>query len=145
MAFVESFPDVAASDLAATDYFYVRRSAQPSGNRDARFSLSAIVRALFAAADKPTARVALGFLTNTATIDFPSIASQAKNDQTIPVLGAVVGDAVFIGLPAAPAAGLVFNAFVNAPDTVTIRASNTSAGAVDAASATYRVVVVKST
>jgi hypothetical protein len=40
------------------------------------------------------------------------------------VTGAAVGDEVIMALPAAPAAGLVFNAFVPATDTVTVRASN---------------------
>lgn len=144
MAFVEGYPDVAAASLLATDYFYVRRSASAVGTRDARFSLSSIMRALFAATDNPTARAAIGVLTATATLDFPSIAAAAKADLTITVTGAAVGDAVFLGLPAAPAAGLVFNAFVSAANTVTVRASNTSSGAVDAASATYRAVVFKS-
>ncbi len=86
----------------------------------------------------------MGQLTAVATLDFPSIAAAAKADLTITVNGAVVGDAVFLGLPAAPAAGLVFNAFVSAANTVTVRASNTSSSAVDAASASYRAVVFRS-
>lgn len=82
-------------------------------------------------------------LTATAALDFPSIAAVASADLTIAVLGAVVGESVSLGLPAAPTAGLVFNAFVSAAGVVTVRASNITAGAVDAASATYRVTVHK--
>jgi hypothetical protein len=82
-------------------------------------------------------------LTNSAALDFASIAAAASEDLTITVTGAAVNDEVALGLPATPAAGLVFNAFVSAANTVTIRASNITAAAVDAASATYAVSVFK--
>lgn len=82
-------------------------------------------------------------LTATATLDFASIATTASADLTITVTGAAVGDAVAIGLPAAPAAGLVFFGFVSAADTVTIRAMNITGTGVDAASGTYRATVFK--
>ena len=82
-------------------------------------------------------------LSATDTLDFASIGSQASSDLTIAVTGAAAGDSVFLGLPASPAAGIVFNAFVSAADTVTVRAHNYTGGAVDPASATYRVTVVK--
>lgn len=80
-------------------------------------------------------------VTNTATLDFPSIAAAASANLTMTVTGAVVGYSVSIGLPAAPAAGIVWDAFVSAADTVTIRATNITAGAIDPASATYRATV----
>jgi len=82
-------------------------------------------------------------LTATAALDFGSIAAAGSEDKTITVAGAAVGDAVAFSLPAAIDAGLVFNAFVTAADTVTIRATNVTGGAIDAASATFRVVVIK--
>lgn len=82
-------------------------------------------------------------LTATAALDFASIAAAASEDKTIAVAGAAVGDAVSLGLPAAPTAGLVFQCFVSAADVVTVRATNITAGAVDAASATYRATVHK--
>jgi hypothetical protein len=81
-------------------------------------------------------------LTATATLDFPSIAAVNVQDLTITVTGAAVGDAVFFSLPAAPNAGVVFNAWVSAANTVKIRATNVTAGAIDPASASYRVVVM---
>jgi hypothetical protein len=81
-------------------------------------------------------------LTATATLNFPSISAVSQADLTITVTGAAVGDEVMMSLPAAPAAGLVFNAFVSAANTVTIRASNITASPVDAASASYGVIVV---
>jgi len=80
-------------------------------------------------------------VTNTATLDFPSIAAGASADLTITVTGAVVGYSVSMGLPSAPAAGIVWSAFVSASNTVTIRASNITLIAVDPASATYRATV----
>jgi hypothetical protein len=53
-----------------------------------------------------------------------------------------VGDEVALALPVAPAAGIVFNAFVSAANTVTIRASNITATAVDPDAATYGVIVI---
>ena len=82
-------------------------------------------------------------LTGTATLDFGSIAAAASEDKTIAVAGAAVGDTVALGLPAAPTAGIVFNVFVSATSTVTVRATNITAGAVDPASAGYTVMVLK--
>jgi len=78
-----------------------------------------------------------------ATLDFASIAAAASADLTITIAGAAVNNAVTLGLPAAPTAGLVFQGFVSAADTVTVRATNITAGAVDAASATYSAVVTQ--
>lgn len=77
----------------------------------------------------------------TAALDFASINAAASADLTITVPGAAVNDAVVLGLPAAPAAGLMFMAFVSAANTVTVRATNITAGAIDAAPATFRVSV----
>jgi len=76
-----------------------------------------------------------------AALDFPSIAAAAQATLTINVAGAAVNDEVVMGLPAAPAAGIIFNAFVSAAGVVSIRASNITAAPVDPASATYAVFV----
>jgi hypothetical protein len=81
-------------------------------------------------------------LSASASLDFASISAASQASLTITVTGAAVGDEVIMALPAAPAAGLVFNAFVSAADTVTIRASNISGSPVDAAAATYGVIVI---
>jgi hypothetical protein len=98
----------------------------------------------FAGSSTSTHAVALAnVLFNSAALDFPSIAAVSSADLTIAVSGAAVGDCVDLALPAAPTAGLIFQAFVSAADTVTVRAMNITAGAVDAASATYGVTVAK--
>ena len=81
-------------------------------------------------------------LSGSASLDFPEIAAVSQADLTITVTGAAVGDEVIMALPAAPAAGLVFNAFVSAANTVTVRASNITAAPVNAAAATYGVIVI---
>jgi hypothetical protein len=81
-------------------------------------------------------------LSNSASLDFGSITAAAQADLTITVTGAAVGDEVIMALPAAPTAGIIFNAFVSATDTVTIRASNITALAINPAAATYGVIVI---
>jgi hypothetical protein len=78
----------------------------------------------------------------TASLNFGSIAAAAQADLTITVAGAAVGDFVTLALPAAPTAGIVFNAFVSAANTVTVRATNITGDAVDPAAGTYGVLVI---
>lgn len=81
-------------------------------------------------------------LTATASLDFPSISAATQADLTITVTGAAVGDEVIMALPAAPTAGLVFNAFVSATNTVTVRASNITGSPINPAAATFGVIVI---
>ena len=52
-----------------------------------------------------------------------------------------MGDAVTLGLPAAPPAGIVYQAWVSAPNTVTIRATNFTNAPIDPAGASFRAMV----
>lgn len=81
-------------------------------------------------------------LSGSASLNFPSIAAAGQQDLTITVTGAATGDEVIMALPAAPTAGLIFNAFVSAANTVTIRASNITASPIDPAAATFGVIVI---
>lgn len=81
-------------------------------------------------------------LSASASLDFGSISAGAQADLTITVTGAAAGNEVIMALPAAPAAGIVFNAFVSAANTVTVRASNISGSPVNPSPATYGVVVL---
>ena len=76
-----------------------------------------------------------------ATIDFASVGAGLTVTNTVTVAGARANDEVKLGLPATLDAGLCWDAHVSADDTVTIRATNITAGAIDPASATYRVTV----
>lgn len=79
----------------------------------------------------------------TATLDFPSIAAQSSADLTITVTGAATGDRVALGPPINLNAGLVPYGFVSAADTVTVRVTNVTAGALDPTSAGWKVAVLK--
>lgn len=85
-----------------------------------------------------------GVYTNTATLDFASIASLAVASLTITVTGAALGDDVSIGVPnGSMTAGLIFFGWVSATDTVSIQCYNSTLGAIDPASGTYRATVTK--
>jgi len=77
------------------------------------------------------------------TLDFPSVAAGATSTLTISVPGATTGDDVLLSFVTAPTVGLVFQPWVSATDVVSLRVTNVTAGAVDAASADYRVTVLK--
>ncbi len=82
-------------------------------------------------------------LRGSQVINFGSINGAASEDQTITVTGAVAGDMVLIGLPAAIETGLVFTAFVSAANTVTLRASNITGSPINPASATFNAMVLR--
>jgi hypothetical protein len=84
-------------------------------------------------------------LANSASLDFPSVsASGGVQKLTITVTGAATGDEVSIGIPtAAITDGIMWYAYVSATDTVTIVATNATAGALDPASGTFKAAVIK--
>jgi len=95
-------------------------------------------------ADIATNTAALAaFITDTATLDFPSISSNAQESLTMTVTGAAVGDTVMLGPPATIEAELSWSGFVSAADTVTIRVNHSHGGSINPASATWRVTVIK--
>jgi hypothetical protein len=83
-------------------------------------------------------------LTNTATLDFASTAAGSSSDLTITVTGAADGDPVAVGVPnGSISSNTAFHAWVSASNTVTVRFMNATGGAVDPASGTFRVSVLK--
>lgn len=82
-------------------------------------------------------------LSGSATLDFPNTASNDQSDLTITVTGAVEGDVVAIGIPNAATTQGTFVGWVSAANTVTIRFHNTSGGAIDPASGTFKVNVLR--
>jgi len=76
------------------------------------------------------------------TQDWPSIAAGARATTTITVPGAALGDFVDVSM-ALNQSTVKFDAFVSAPNTVTVVATNFSGGAVDLASGLLRVCVQK--
>lgn len=83
----------------------------------------------------------LGRNERSVPLNFGSIAAGASADLTVEVLTARVGQNVSLSLPAAIDAGLVFNAFVSADDTVTVRCTNTTGSPIDPAAAFFTVCV----
>ncbi len=80
-------------------------------------------------------------LTGTGALDFPSVAAGEIEVLTIAVTGAVAGDTVNLGAPAAVEAGLMFSGFVSAADVVTVRVYNSTGAPIDPALATWRAMV----
>jgi hypothetical protein len=74
------------------------------------------------------------------THDFGSVSSQSQATQTVTVTGARIGDAVMVR-PTTAVNGVIVDGTVTASDTVTVRVSNFSAGAIDPASQVYQVIV----
>ena len=83
------------------------------------------------------------YLTNSATLNFPSMATGAcAADQAITVTGANSGDGVAPGWPALPA-GVFGVMLVSGTNTVTVRLCNLSGVAVTPPGATYRATIVR--
>jgi hypothetical protein len=85
------------------------------------------------------------FLFGSAVLDQASLATGAgaAGAATVTVTGAALGDIV-IGVSASvDLAGLQVTGYVSAANTVALRFRNDTGGAVDLASATYRVIVAK--
>jgi hypothetical protein len=79
-----------------------------------------------------------------ATLNFGSTAAQSSADLTITVTGAADGDIVIVGtVNGSTNANSCYTAWVSAADTVTVRFNNYSSTAIDPASGTFRVYVIK--
>ena len=77
----------------------------------------------------------------TGTLNADSLSDGAGTSDTITVPGVALGDMVLGCSFGVSLAGVTATAYVSAADTVTIRLQNESAGTVDLASTTVRVVV----
>jgi len=93
-----------------------------------------------------TGATVLGVRSNSASLDFASIAAGAEATLTITVAGAVTTNtpSVALGWSAVLPDGIIVKqAHVSAADTVSIRVANVTAGAIDPAAVTCRVVVTQ--
>jgi len=84
---------------------------------------------------------ARGIISRTPPLDFPSIAAGASANLTVKMYGARVNMAVSLGQPATPTAGIIYQAYVSANDTVTVKATNITAAAINPASQSFKVQV----
>lgn len=78
----------------------------------------------------------------TKTHDFGSINAQVEATTTVTVSGAVAGDMVLVR-PTTAVNGIIVDGTVSAANTVTIRAVNYSAGAINPAEQVYKVIVIQ--
>lgn len=79
--------------------------------------------------------------THVGTVDVASLVDAAGATQTFTVPGVVLGDMVLAFSLSVSLAGITATAYVSAADTVSIRFQNESAGTVDLASATVKILV----
>jgi hypothetical protein len=89
------------------------------------------------------------FSTSTA-LNFTSISAGGFLDLTITLTGAATSDVVFVTCMDTGGRGptdgkLVFEAFVSATNTVTVRAHNPTAGSIDPAAYNFKVAIIKTT
>ena len=83
-------------------------------------------------------------LTSTATLQFPNTSAGTSSTLTVTVTGAVDGDPVSLGVPnASNNSNSNFTAYVSAANTVTVKFNNYSTVAVDPASGTFRISVMR--
>lgn len=83
-------------------------------------------------------------LTNTKTHDFGNINAHTEASTTVTVEGAnTTGTPVVLVTPSVNTAGIHYKGVVTGIDTVTLYALNTTAGAIDPASTTFRVTVLQ--
>lgn len=76
-------------------------------------------------------------------VNLASLADGAGSSTTITVNGVALGDVVLGVAFGVDLSGMTVTAYVSAANTVTVRAQNESAGAVDLASTTVTLVVAK--
>lgn len=92
----------------------------------------------------PTSGILVSAISASGTLDFVSVNAGGSDISTITVTGAADGDAVSLGVPSTLAgAGGIYTAWVSAPDIVTVKFSNTTGVAIDPASATFNIKVLK--
>ena len=82
-------------------------------------------------------------LEGSLTFDFPISTGAGNNSTTnLSVAGASLGDPVLVGLPTSPTSGVVFDAYVGAPNTVTVRCNYLNGNA-NPGSQTFKIKVFK--
>jgi hypothetical protein len=79
-----------------------------------------------------------------AALNADDLADGAGDTDTVTVPGVALGDMVLSASLAVDLAGLIVTAYVSAANTVSIRFQNETGGSVNLASATLRLVVVRS-
>lgn len=76
----------------------------------------------------------------TSVFDFGSISAQSELSTAVTVTGARSGDSVSV-TPSTNTSGVIYTGVVTANDAVTLYAKNFTAGAINPASTTFRIIV----
>jgi len=87
-------------------------------------------------------KIILTGLVNTATLNFPSINAGSTSELTISVPGATTGSSCSCAPNTTIEAGLSWSSYVSAANTVTVRLSNITAGAINPVSRSWKVTVI---
>ena len=83
-------------------------------------------------------------VSGTAILDFPSTLAQTSSDLKMFVLGADLGDVVWLGVPnASTLSNSAYTAWVSVTDTVKVRFNNYSSGALNPSAGTFRAAVIQ--
>lgn len=82
-------------------------------------------------------------LTGSVTHDFPNTGAVAVSTTTLTITGAAAGDSVIVTPSTQLEAGINVYGWVSAADTITLVANNSTAAAINPASRTYYVSVIK--
>jgi hypothetical protein len=78
-----------------------------------------------------------------AILDFPSISGNSFAELSVTIIGTTIDDAVLASPQGGPTGDGVIQAWVSAADTITIRYTNPTGGALDPPSQTYHIEVFK--
>ncbi len=121
------------------------------GNETVAGTLAVTGNATFSTAAEVTGTLKVGggdavskIIKASAALDFASTNAGESSDLTIALAGAALGNVVMLGVPnASVEANTCYTAWVSAADTVTVRFNNYSSGAVDPASGTFTVAIIK--
>ena len=81
-------------------------------------------------------------ITSSTTVTFTVIVANATQDATVAVAGVQIGDAVIVGPPVAPTAGLIFQGRVLAAGSIGLRAANLTGASITAPTGIYRLVAM---
>ena len=95
-----------------------------------------------------TGTLPVALISVSTALDFGSISTGDFADLTIPITGAATTDVVFVTCLDTAGRGatdgkLIFEAFVSATNTVTVRAHNPTAGSIDSAPYNFKVAIIK--
>jgi hypothetical protein len=77
------------------------------------------------------------------TVDIGSVAANTTEEETFTLAGAKAGDFVFVTKPSLEAGLLFGSARVSAADTIAVQVGNFTGGAINEASETLRVMIIR--